>query len=133
MNWLAFLVGLGAVVGTFLIAEAVRGLFRWLGEKGIEVEQGVVDALLVGVQGAWDELVRDLKEKAADGRLTPEERRQARAKAKEIALHAARGPVANALRAMAPEAVDALVSLLVQRRKEERARGAARPERRRGA
>ena len=116
MNWLAFLVGLGAVVGSFLIAQAVRGAFGYL----MEIEQGVVDALLVGIQGAWDELVREMKEKAADGRLTSDEKREARDKAKEIALKAARGPVRAALAAMAPEAVDALVSLLVQKRKEER-------------
>ena len=120
MNWLAFLVGLGAVVGSFLIAQAVRGAFGYLREKGMEIEQGVVDALLVGIQGAWDELVREMKEKAADGRLTSDEKREARDKAKEIALKAARGPVRAALAAMAPEAVDALVSLLVQKRKEER-------------
>ena len=122
MNWLAFFIGLGAVLGSFLAAEAVRGLFRWLREKGIEVEEGVVDALLVGVQGAWDEFVRELKEKSSDGRLTPEEKREARARAKALALRVARGPVRQALVAMAPEAVDALTSLLVQRRKEERAR-----------
>ncbi len=117
MNWLAFLIGLGAVLGSFLIASALRGLFRWLEKKGVEVEEGVIDALLVGVQGAWDGFVRDLKENAADGRLTSEEKSQARAKAMELALKVARGPVKDALARMAPEAVDALVSLLVQKRK----------------
>ena len=123
MSWLAFLVGLGAVLGSFLIAEAVRGLFRWLKEKGIEVEEGVADALLVGIQGAWDEFVRELKEKSSDGRLTTEEKREARARAKDLALRVARGPVRQALVSMAPEAVEALISLFVQRRKEERAHG----------
>lgn len=119
MNWLAFGIAAGGVVGAFLLVEGLRGLFRWLEKRGVEVEQGVYDALEAGVQATWDELVRDLKKKAEDGKLTKEEKADARTRAKALALDFAAGPAKDALMAMGPQLLDALVSLVVQRRKKD--------------
>lgn len=114
---LEFGIGLGAVVGAYLLVEAIRGICGWLERKGFALDEGVREALLLGIQGAWDEFVRDLKEKASDGKLTAEEKVDARARAKQLALEVAKGPVLAALKSMAPKALDALLSLLVQRQK----------------
>lgn len=110
-------IGLGAIVGAYLLVNAVRGICGWLERKGFALDAGVREALIVGVQGAWDEFVRDLKAKAEDGRLTAEEKVDARARAKQLALEVAKGPVLRALKDLAPKALDALISLLVQRQK----------------
>lgn len=110
-------IGLGAVVGAFLLAELIKGLFRFVEKRGWKIEDEVREALELGVQGAWDGIVRDLKKKAEDGKLTKQEKLDARELAKSLALQVAKGPALNALKALAPQALDSLISLIVQRRK----------------
>lgn len=60
-----------AVIVTFLWRRFVRSRI----DDGIA---GVaLDALEAGVQKAWDDIVKDMKTKSADGKLTAEERREA--------------------------------------------------------
>lgn len=119
VNWLALIIGLVAVVGAFLLREGLSGLIALLERRGWKLQQDMTDALRIGIQGAWDEIVRDLKEKAADGKLSAEEKQAARDRAKVLAMEVAKGPVLRALKSLAPKALDAVISLLVQRRKKE--------------
>jgi hypothetical protein len=119
VNWLAFIIGLVAVVGAFLLDKGLSGLIAWLERRGFKLQQDMTDALRIGIQGAWDQLVRKLKADAADGKLSDEQKQQARDLAKKLALDVAKGPVLKALKSLAPEALDAVISLLVQRRKKE--------------
>lgn len=117
MNWLESGIGLVALVGAFLLAQGIKAIFEWLERRDIRVQDGVKATLALAVQGTWEALVQDLKGKAADGKLTAQEKREARQHAKLLALRLAKGPVLEALRAMVPQALDALISLLVQRAK----------------
>lgn len=119
VNWLPFIIGLGAVVGAFLLDKGLSGLIASMERRGFKLQQDITDALRIGIQGVWDETVRDLKEKAADGKLSAEEKTAARKRAGELAIQAAKGPALKALKALAPQVVDSIVSLLVQRRKQE--------------
>lgn len=114
-----FLIGLAGVCGTFLLIRGVEGLFALAEKRGWKVEDEVREALELGVQGAWDTLVRDLKAKAQDGKLSPEEKAEARALAKKLALDVAKGPALAVLKAIAPQALNSLISLIVQRRKKD--------------
>jgi len=114
-----FVIGLVAVVGAFLLKEGLSGLLALLERRGWKLQAEITDALRIGIQGVWDETVRELKKAAADGKLTTEEKKAARDRAKTLALEAAKGPALKALKALAPKALDAIISLLVQRRKKE--------------
>lgn len=117
VNWLGFIIGLVAVVGAFLLKEGLSGLLARMDRAGWKLQQDLTDALRIGIQGAWDQLVHKLKADAADGKLSDAQKQEARDLAKKLAMDVAKGPVLKALQALAPKALDAIISLLVQRQK----------------
>jgi hypothetical protein len=82
-----------------------------------QAQQEAMQALEAGVTQAYFDLVSRLKQAAADGSLTPEEKKQCRDYAIEQAKAVATGPGLRALTAMALPMLQNLVEQIVLRRK----------------
>lgn len=82
-----------AAVGAFVIAYIKRWSDRLLEKMDAsEAERAAVEALMAGMELAQEDIVEDLKKKAADGKLTAEERREALDYAIRAAKGLAKGP-----------------------------------------
>ena len=76
-----------------------------------------INALIAGVQISWDSIVRDLKDKSADGQLTEQERLEAQARATSKAMTIAKNQGIDLLKVFAKEEVPALIHRIIARRK----------------
>jgi vacuolar-type H+-ATPase subunit E/Vma4 len=79
--------------------------------------QAAIQALEAGVEETYRTYVQALKESRADGRLTPEECRRARERARERAIEIARAQGLNLLRELGPEYLDLWIARLVKKLK----------------
>lgn len=106
------------IVGT--IFGAVWAAFRsseWYGRlRRQRFQQGLL-ALEAGVEETYRTYVQALKEARADGTLTEEEKRQARALAKERAVAIAQCEGVDLLRAVGAEYIDLWIAKLVKKLK----------------
>lgn len=75
----------------------------------------VVEAVLAGMAKAQDEVVRETKKAALDGKLTKEEIQKALKIAQEEAITVAKGNAKNLILAMAPSMFDSLVKSLLKK------------------
>jgi len=76
-----------------------------------------VQALEAGVEHTYRTYVRAIKEASADGRLSEEERRRARAMARDAAVAFGRSEGVDVLRELGEAYIDLWLSRLVQRMK----------------
>lgn len=112
------LVTLLATAASALITWGMMKLRKWvktMEEKAnaSEGERQAVEALMEGVEKAMEDLVIDLKKKAADGKLTKEERAQALDYAINHAKSVAKGPGLDALKTISRERAGFLVKQLL--------------------
>lgn len=100
---------------------AIPAFFAWLIKKtgDSEAMKDALRSVEIAVNDAWVNLVRDLKAKAADGKLTKDEKEQARAWARNKAMEIAKGPGKKVLSALGQMGVDALIEKAVKRSKAE--------------
>jgi predicted RNA binding protein with dsRBD fold (UPF0201 family) len=99
------------IVGTGLVW--CLGLFySWLRKQGIENE--AIDALRDGIAQTGDEFVAFRKRAAADGKLTEEEREEAKQLAISNALAMAKGPAYKLLVSWGMPKLQGLVARIVQ-------------------
>jgi hypothetical protein len=103
-------------VVSLVLTTLVGLLWTWLRKKGLETE--AVDTLRTAVAKVQDEYVTFLKRAAEDGKLTEEERAEARNLAVEKALELAKGPVLKILLAWGKPKLEGLVARIVQGDKE---------------
>lgn len=95
--------------------------FAWLVKKVHDKEalKAAIRALEAGVNDAWVNFVSDLKKKASDGKLTADEKREARTWAKNMALSIAKGSGKKVLVSLGQLGLDALIEKIVRRNKSE--------------
>lgn len=82
-------------------------------------ENKALEALWIGIQHAYDEYVNFIKQAKEDGVLSPEEVKQAKDLAISKALEVAKGPVKDILLAWGKPKLEALITSLVQKNKEQ--------------
>lgn len=102
------------------IGQGVLAIFlAWVLKKARDnlVMQDAVRALGAGVDDAWVNFVKELKDKASDGKLTPEEKGEARAWALNKAKEVVSGSGRRLLESMGGMAINALISKIVRKRK----------------
>ena len=100
-----------AIVGTGLVW--CLGLFySWLRKRGIEDQ--AIDTLRDAIAQTGDEFVAFRKRAAADGKLTEEERAEAKDIAVSNALAIAKGPVLKMLQSWGTVKLQALIARIVQ-------------------
>lgn len=84
-------------------------------------KDGQLDDLLhfveAGVNETWESFARDIKEKAHDGKLTREERREARLKARRFAIEKAKDEGIELVERMGSAALDNWIKRIVQEKK----------------
>jgi len=106
-----------------VIGVGLANLLAWLVAKVIkkfnlnEVEQSAIDALATGVNETYIAVVKDIKAKAADGKLTEDERKEVKAIAIAKAKEVAKGSAKKLLTTMAQERLSTWVDKLVQKAK----------------
>jgi len=106
-----------------VIGVGLASLLAWLVAKVIkkfnlnEVEQSAIDALATGVNETYIAVVKDIKAKAADGKLTEDERKEVKAIAIAKAKEVAKGSAKKLLTTMAQERLSTWVDKLVQKAK----------------
>ena len=76
-----------------------------------------IDALISGVQYAWEASVRDLKMKSEDGKLDAAERKAALKLAKDAAMAIAQKEGFDLLKVIAAEEIPGLIHKIIARRK----------------
>ena len=93
--------------------------FAWLIKKAHDSEalKNAIRALEAGVNDAWVHFVRDLKKKAADGKLSDEEKENARTWAKNKAMEIASGAGKKVLSGFGQLGIDALIEKIVRKNK----------------
>ena len=97
-----------AAVGAFVIAMIKKWSDRLLERmQASEAERQAVEALMAGMELAQEEIVNDLKIKAADGKLTADERREALDFAIKTAKALAKGPALKVLETSSRERLGA--------------------------
>ena len=114
----------GSLFASLTLSETVWGLvglaltwllgfvWRFLSRQGIEQE--AVDNVRSAIAQVGDDFVVWRKRAAADGKLTPEERLEARTLAVAKSLEIAKGPALRMLTGWGTTKLNALVSRLVQ-------------------
>ena len=114
----------GALIENVAMSETVWGLvglaltwlighvYNWLRKQGIENE--AIDALRDGIAQTGDEFVAFSKRAAADGKLTEEEREEAKQLAISNALAMAKGPAYKLLVSWGMPKLQGLVARIVQ-------------------
>jgi len=95
-----------------LVTLSTGLLFKWL--RKLEVEKDAVDTLRVAVARVHDDYVIFLKRAAEDGKLSEEERKEARTRAVDEALDLAKGPVLKLLVAWGKPRLEGLIARIVQ-------------------
>lgn len=97
----------------------IPAFFVWLIKKAGDSEalKNALRALEAGVNDAWVHFVKDLKIKAKDGKLTPDEKVAARDWATNKARDIASGPGKKVLLALGRMGVDSLIEKIVARKK----------------
>jgi len=109
------LAAAGALVG-LLGAWALRRLTADMKDRALRDE--VYTLLDAGVEQTWETYVRDLKQAAADHKLTKAERQEARQRALASAARIARDPkVAQLLWGLGEQRIAAIIRSIVQARK----------------
>jgi len=78
-----------------------------------DAEKEAVQCLLEGMAEAQESFVRGAKKAAADGKLTPEEIKQAKTLAIGHALTVAKGPALNVLKTMGEKRMGSLIKQLL--------------------
>jgi hypothetical protein len=97
-----------AAVGAFVIAYIKKWSDKLLERMNAsDAERQAVEALMAGMELAQEEIVNDLKIKAADGKLTADERREVLDFAIERAKALAKGPALEVLKASSRERLGA--------------------------
>lgn len=93
--------------------------FAWLVKKSYDSAalKEAIQALEAGVNDAWVHFVRDLKKKAADGKLSDDEKVAARDWAKNKAMEIAKGPGKRVLAGFGQLAIDSLIEKIVRKNK----------------
>ena len=93
--------------------------FAWLLKKAHDSEalKDAIRALEAGVNDAWVHFVRDLKKKAADGKLSEDEKIAARDWAKNKALEIAGTSGRKVLAGFGQLGIDALIEKIVRKNK----------------
>jgi len=118
--WLVMSLGgilaVAGIVGSWLGLK----LTAWLKKKGVDAE--LLEALSHGVTRAWQTIVKDAKEKAADGKLTDEEKISARANALAAAKKVATPAAKKALMKLGADAAGSLISRIADKRKKDLAK-----------
>lgn len=111
---LAVISGILAILGGF-----ISSFFSWIKTKvgQTEAEQKAVDALSVGVTEAYNNFVKLAKDASADGKLTEEEKKQARQFAIDTAKRIAVGPAKDLLFAWGQPKLENIVQQLVAKMK----------------
>lgn len=84
-------------------------------------KDGQLDELLhfveAGVNETWESFARDIKQKASDGKLTRQERREARLKARQFAIEKAKDEGIELVERMGSTALDNWIKRIVQEKK----------------
>lgn len=84
-------------------------------------KDGQLDELLhfveAGVNETWESFARDIKQKASDGKLTRQERREARLKARQFAIDKAKDEGIELVERMGSTALDNWIKRIVQEKK----------------
>ena len=91
---------------------------RILRDRTMSKERTVaIDALIAGVQIAWDDIGRDWKDRSVDGKFLKEERLALQAKAASKAMTIAQNQGVELLMVIAKEEVPALIHRIIAKRK----------------
>ena len=101
---------LGGIWTLFKSTELYARIRRWRCERALL-------ALEAGVMATYETYVREIKASREDGKLTSEERREARRRAKEYAIDLARSQGLDIVRELGQHYLDAWLERLVRRLK----------------
>jgi len=99
------------LLASWLIARILRDKVM------TEQRRVAADALIAGVQIAWDDLVREVKDNTKDGKLSEDERLAAQAMATSKAMTIAKNQGLDLLKVIAAEEIPALIHKIIARRK----------------
>jgi len=111
---------LNSDVGFTLATSLVGGVWtllrssEWYRQAKRDRYQEALAALEAGVEQTYQTYVRAIKESRADGRLTDEEMRAARERARDAAVVFGRTQGLDVLKELGPQYVDVLISKLVK-------------------
>jgi len=113
--WWVPLIGTVATAVVGLIGYFIRKLINRIVKKMDmdDAEREAVQALLAGMAKAQDEVVREAKKAAADGKLTKEEIKTARLTAISHAREVATGPAKELLLSWGEDRLDSLIKQLL--------------------
>ena len=90
---------------------------KWAKDLEREGYWQAVELLEAGINEAWEKIGRDLKEKAVDGKFTPDERQQLRDFAYAEAKQLGKETGINVAKVLAPKAAAAIIRRIVEGRK----------------
>lgn len=111
------LVGVVSVLGFYLRKLIVMGISKM---EASDVQKKAVDCVLEGMAKAQDELVRQAKQAAEDGKLTKEEVKQAEKIAITHAISVATGPVKDLILSWSQERLSSVIKQLLNNFKSEK-------------
>lgn len=103
----------------YLWKLAIPAFFIWILKKVGDKEAlaSAIRSVEAGVTDAWVNLVRDLKAKASDGKLTSDEKEEAATWARNKAMEIAKGPGKKVLVALGELGMNALIEKIVAKKK----------------
>lgn len=116
-EWIVPLLGGLATVIAALFTVVAHKFSKWIIAKaGLnETEQEAMQALLEGMARAQDEIVREAKKAAADGKLTKEEINAAEQLAIKHAIAVAGGPAKELILSWGERRIQSLIKQLLAR------------------
>ena len=112
--WIPVVVSALPILGTILIGLLKHYAGKLMERiKASDAEKEAVQCLLEGMAETQESFVRDAKKKAADGKLTPDEIKQAKKLAISHALTVAKGPALDVLKTMGEARMGSLIKQLL--------------------
>lgn len=100
-----------------LLTLLLNAFFRWLKKKveGKEALSEAVEALAAGTAKVQTEFIRELKDKAADKKLTKQEIKDATVMAAKYAMEEAKGPALELIKTWSSAKVESLIKRILKK------------------
>ena len=114
--WVPFVGTVLSILGALLIGLLKHYAGKLMTRiKASDAEKEAIQCLLEGMAVAQENIVRDAKKKASDGKLTKAEIEQAKSAAIAHALTVAKGPALDVLKEMGSERMGSLIKQLLSK------------------